>query len=1520
MFRIIILLLVFIFPVIKASDNPNVLPESVYPYWPSYQYLGIEDLDTIHAQKWINEDNVRMGWDWSFPDFVDPSPRSLVGLQRNLNVLKEFKPLNLQFKSNSIGILWVKWRDIEPTPGNFDFSPIINRINQANSVGSDIILRILCHSKSRAGDINKGEAPLWLEELGVNLLPQEDPKHNLNFDPSHPEFHRHYLMLVNELAKTNIPKMVKAAYVGYASHSFGDEGIGPYPETSSEANDTVKHVRERLDAWENAFKGMEYKVFMGSAVDYGFKKGFGVRRGFVEMYLYRIPDRDLGQYIDDNGYLCVDENAPVLNYHCFNGDVNEEYEEAWATDARSFRFGNTTNSYPYRYFTSNLRALQMRCTYIHTTGHLIPEMLPFISQELGRTVEDAPDTWCFLRTSYLKASNYSNNDFRERLISEEEQAEGIETKNFERWLYQRDAPGYETKPTVKIQHAIKMWMVQENKYYDYIARSGKKMGFDVDDRWAGINDSIAVKVTYFDYHSGTLNLKYDNGMSTITKSHTLEGDSALKTVTFFVDRMYSNAMEHSFDFVLEGGENTDSIVVSFVRVIHTDETTGQLGVAQNTFPEDAWGVYSWFGLDRVSRENTPHIKGAPIIVRWQNLEPENGKFEFDKYIGDKLISLDKNDFNTFLMVWVAPSTNNVTETDTAWALTPKWIFKNGVPLVEFPETINPLGVTTKRYFPWYLDEDYKFFFHRMIDSLGNYILNLPPHLKKRILFLQSAEGSTGDGQPYKGSPINPEYKITKEQWSQYRIETWDKYKSAFTRNGELQLPLLTNYDSNEEDQYRWMLDSLPKALGLKNGMFSHGYHISDAQQRLADFIKFRNEVEATGKTFFARGEQDAEWKTYGWSTQNPKQAFYWSALYATHCGLTMWNVPWEACLDDTYSDAIKIFNKYAAQTSPNTAKCAFCAMRRGLDASDTEAFPVSIYGEAVKSNTQRYIDIANAFSEYGANQGDPEKAIGGGMINRKRMDYNDAGWKILKENYQRHLTQIDPEETSIAWWQVDTTIYGRFARGFDAAAGKDSMFFDLDDRFFGNQFLGSGQEILVEVTYRDSDPGSWKMIYDAADGTMKTALEVTNKGSGSWRTKSITLNDAHLSNRGGRGADFILVNTGGTNCRFHMIAVDKTVKTEFPIEETTRSSYQNNSWQFPDDSILAWQYDHNQNTSGEMLFRLDSAHTIGVYGCDDISGINIRSYKDADQFMDAAQFKWDDSAETLKKNGQWMEYSAQFTNDESYQLLLRARNNMNANLKLTIFDKRVPEDKVFFKDISLKNDFTNQGGGNDQTDWFISNFAFSDLWGSYVIRFDWYDNVGEPGIFGEFSFARSRLDIAPPEWYYVSVGTISLGTDIIIITTETAKVYLVPSGTSSDKASIMEASVAELDVTAYNQTILVTSGLMAGDYVFYAIDSSNNISEASPLIILENPVLSSQITDNQELSIKYNPTSELITIQCCNEFKEIDIYNILGKKVKSRMCHGEICNIKTNSFNEGLYVVHVFTKGKTLGIKKIYKN
>ena len=132
------------------AQNPNViLPEGTYPYWPAYNYLVETDLKNIKAQPWKTTEHTIEGWDWSLPGFVKHSPRSSVGLQRNQGWDKEFMKFELLFPANPVGLLWVKWRDIEKTKDNFDFTPLINRIKQANSVGTQISLRILCHSKSR---------------------------------------------------------------------------------------------------------------------------------------------------------------------------------------------------------------------------------------------------------------------------------------------------------------------------------------------------------------------------------------------------------------------------------------------------------------------------------------------------------------------------------------------------------------------------------------------------------------------------------------------------------------------------------------------------------------------------------------------------------------------------------------------------------------------------------------------------------------------------------------------------------------------------------------------------------------------------------------------------------------------------------------------------------------------------------------------------------------------------------------------------------------------------------------------------------------------------------------------------------------------------------------------------------------------------------------------------------------------------------------------------------------------------
>jgi hypothetical protein len=124
-----------------------------------------------------------------------------------------------------------------------------------------------------------------------------------------------------------------------------------------------------------------------------------------------------------------------------------------------------------------------------------------------------------------------------------------------------------------MQQAIKMWMVQTDKYYDFIARSGKKIGFDIDARWSGLNHQIAIKVTYFDKKAGTLNLVYNDGVKQQQKSQTLLGDNKLKTATFIVPKMVLNTLPNNFDFALEAGTNTENIVVSLVRVVQANEST-----------------------------------------------------------------------------------------------------------------------------------------------------------------------------------------------------------------------------------------------------------------------------------------------------------------------------------------------------------------------------------------------------------------------------------------------------------------------------------------------------------------------------------------------------------------------------------------------------------------------------------------------------------------------------------------------------------------------------------------------------------------------------------------------------------------------------------------------------------------------------------------------------------------------------------------------------------------------------------
>jgi hypothetical protein len=522
----------------QLVTGADAAPPKSWPYWPEYCKAP---LDQIRPQEWKSADHVIDGWDWSLPPTVKPSPNGLLAVYRTSNIQR---PLNKEIKALDLPVnptleIWVKWRDLEPAEGQYRFDLLRSRMAEADQRGCSVVLRILSSATVFAPD--------WLANYKVPIR-MEDSKNKpkvTNYEISHPEFHKRYLLLIENLGKSGIPSLeeLKGAFVGYASPSFGDEGIGPHGVDP----DTVPHVIERLDAWGQAFKGVEQKVFMGGISQHGFKMGFGARRGFVEMYLYHIPDEVIGQTIDRQGYLFVDDSVELLKRRAFHGEENEEYDETWATEERGFRFGENTDSFSYRYFISNLRTLQMQCNHVLMNPFSIyPEQMVWVGQTLGRTVEDSPDIWCALRESYVRKVG--------------------PVKNIERWLYQRDSEGFETTPVMKIDHPIKMWMVEPGHHFDHIARKGRQIGLAVDDRWCGGGPvDVALKATYFDQGLGTVDIVVPTSSGKFSKQIKLTGSDKLKTATFLIKGAVFPAKKMDYDIVFRstGAE----AVLSFVRII-----------------------------------------------------------------------------------------------------------------------------------------------------------------------------------------------------------------------------------------------------------------------------------------------------------------------------------------------------------------------------------------------------------------------------------------------------------------------------------------------------------------------------------------------------------------------------------------------------------------------------------------------------------------------------------------------------------------------------------------------------------------------------------------------------------------------------------------------------------------------------------------------------------------------------------------------------------------------------------------
>jgi hypothetical protein len=436
----------------------------------------------------------------------------------------------------------------------------------------------------------------------------------------------------------------------------------------------------------------------------------------------------------------------------------------------------------------------------------------------------------------------------------------------------------------------------------------------------------------------------------------------------------------------------------------------------------------------------------------------------------------------------------------------------------------------------------------MVQALGKHLReDVPAHLANIVSFVRVDTGTTGDEEPYENSdvPFVPaQYQISANDWRDYRLWAFDVYDQAFQHGAGPQIPLL--FQNIEAPAYQieqdWVTTNVTSGFGAKYGGQVRGHHLTDSRNVPDSFKALSMD---TPLKFFSVNEMDQTWEK-PYFQLNLKLGMYWCAVEQLNAGMTVWD--WsgsvlEGAVATGIVSSAEFFNTWAAELDPLTARGGFCIFHEGLASDDTTKFPTATYGSpASKSNTARYTAICAAYASQGAKMDDLNAATLGQVAQRRvQAGFNDAGWGIWPGNYERFITQMNPDSTSKGLWRVNGTLTtsshpnDRFARGFDSATGRDTMVFDIND----NLIPSVGQRVRLSVDYLDRGTGQFAMRYDAVGNNQKTAFTVTKTNTNTWKTASVVVTDWAFGNSGPSGADLTLVNLDSDDDIFHKLEVIK---------------------------------------------------------------------------------------------------------------------------------------------------------------------------------------------------------------------------------------------------------------------------------------------------------------------------------------------------------------------------------------------
>ena len=584
--------------------------------------------------------------------------------------------------------------------------------------------------------------------------------------------------------------------------------------------------------------------------------------------------------------------------------------------------------------------------------------------------------------------------------------------------------------------------------------------------------------------------------------------------------------------------------------------------AQSTIlPVNSYGVWDRSNAYNISVDTDyNYLKGISADVNWEDVQANNST----QYDWSEIETILQTAYNNNQMVNISVGVGPDA---------PAWIYANGVPRVFTNDTQH-----NWTQYPYYLDNDYKTYYFNMIVNFGTFLRSLPANLFNQIAYIQVKTGCTGDEVAYKGTPNNSTYIIPDNEWRTFRLDTFEKFRAAFnTGNTSTQIGLLfNNIDPVDEPlEWQWVLNNVTYGFGTKGGAYGRGHHLSDELDFKTTWTPYL--INPLGLHLFSAAEMDQTW-TKPFYQINVPLGFYWGALSGLNTGLSVWLVTQSALqaaqTRPELHDVFKMFNKYSKQVYPSTATAAYSIFHEGLNSQNTVKFPVSIYGQANQQNLARYTAICNAYANRGARMDDVSAATQGQVYQRdQQTGYNDAGWNIEEGNYERWITQINPDLTSIGLFRVRGVInsssskYDRFARSFENSSGKNTMYFKFNSDVFS---ISAPASLTFKITWLDKNQNStWALKYYNSNG-LQTALNITGVGDNQWKTTNVTIQNPIITQNGVFGSDFMLVNTDNIDDIFHGIEIDITRENTLNTVDYNSDNSETLIFPNPTSSSLYW--------------------------------------------------------------------------------------------------------------------------------------------------------------------------------------------------------------------------------------------------------------------------------------------------------------------------------------------------------------